>query len=209
MPKKIYLIRHGETEQNNQKIAQGWMDTILNSSGLEQAELLGKYFSDIHLDEIFTSDLKRAVQTALPISKIKQLSLIPSPQLRERNLGIFEGKTWDVIKTEFKHLYDKFEDIENGPDWKENEGESVNDLTKRINSFFTKLKETHKDKTIAIVTHGGTKRNILHYLNHPKAAGFIHLPNTAISVLDKKQDNIDCPVLNISHPINIHQYLYG
>jgi broad specificity phosphatase PhoE len=63
-PKKIYLIRHGETEFNKSGIVQGsGIDSSLNSRGLRQAELFFEAYQDVNFEKIYTSKLKRTVQS--------------------------------------------------------------------------------------------------------------------------------------------------
>ena len=59
----LFLLRHGETDENTQGIIQGWMNTDLNEHGREQAQQAAEIFSE-EIDAIYSSDLKRAVQTA-------------------------------------------------------------------------------------------------------------------------------------------------
>ena len=88
MPKKIILIRHGETEYNRQKKWQGWSDIPLNKAGRKQAQLLAHRLKHEVIDVLYTSDLKRAVETAHAIAKSVNLQLIKTKKLRERNIGI-------------------------------------------------------------------------------------------------------------------------
>ena len=61
---RVYIVRHGETEDNKQKIIQGQLDTILNSEGEQQADLVAKALKDIPFDVAYSSNLKRATDTA-------------------------------------------------------------------------------------------------------------------------------------------------
>ena len=61
---RVYIVRHGETEENTQKIIQGHLDTILNSEGERQADLVAKALKDIPFDVAYSSNLKRATETA-------------------------------------------------------------------------------------------------------------------------------------------------
>jgi probable phosphoglycerate mutase len=61
---RIYVVRHGETEENRQKIVQGHLDTNLNSEGERQSDLLAKALKDVPFDACYSSDLRRAVETA-------------------------------------------------------------------------------------------------------------------------------------------------
>lgn len=59
---KIYIIRHGETEENRQEIIQGQLDTALNKVGIEQAERVAESLRAVPFDVAYTSDLSRAVK---------------------------------------------------------------------------------------------------------------------------------------------------
>jgi len=61
---KVYLIRHGETEFNAERKAQGWCDVKLTENGMMQAAELGEGIKNIKFDRIISSDLVRAKQTA-------------------------------------------------------------------------------------------------------------------------------------------------
>jgi probable phosphoglycerate mutase len=61
---RIYIVRHGETEENKQKRIQGHLDTALNLEGEKQADLIAKELKDIPFDACYSSDLRRAVDTA-------------------------------------------------------------------------------------------------------------------------------------------------
>lgn len=57
---RIYVVRHGETDENKQGVMQGHLDTRLNDTGIKQAHLAGQALKDIQFDIAFTSDLERA-----------------------------------------------------------------------------------------------------------------------------------------------------
>ena len=61
---RVYIVRHGETDSNKQKIIQGHLDTILNSEGERQADLVAKALKNIPFNIVYSSDLKRAMGTA-------------------------------------------------------------------------------------------------------------------------------------------------
>lgn len=61
---RVYIVRHGETEENKQKIIQGQLDTALNSEGERQADLVAEALRDVPFDVSYSSDLRRAADTA-------------------------------------------------------------------------------------------------------------------------------------------------
>ncbi|KAH7874826.1 histidine phosphatase superfamily [Lentinula edodes] len=93
---RVYILRHGETDENRAHIIQGQRDTLLNEAGKRQAAMAIDVFRDVNLDIAFTSDLQRAADTAEIILKTHprrdQITLIKEKRLRERCLGRLEGK---------------------------------------------------------------------------------------------------------------------
>ncbi|KAJ3980134.1 phosphoglycerate mutase-like protein [Lentinula detonsa] len=93
---RIYILRHGETDENRAHIIQGQRDTLLNAAGKRQAVMAIDVFRDVNLDFAFASDLRRATETAEIILKDHpnrdKITLIQEKRLRERCLGKLEGK---------------------------------------------------------------------------------------------------------------------
>lgn len=86
----IYIIRHGETRKDRVFNLDGYPDGELTETGLRQAHITGKHLSKIRFNAIYSSDLKRAVQTAEIISSYQQeLQLEIDKQIREIHMGVF------------------------------------------------------------------------------------------------------------------------
>ena len=83
---KIQLIRHCETEWNRLERCQGISDLELNNNGINQSIFLKDFYSDKHVDLIFSSDLKRTMQTALEINKNLKSDIIQNEKLREMDI---------------------------------------------------------------------------------------------------------------------------
>ncbi|KAG5643226.1 hypothetical protein DXG03_001310 [Asterophora parasitica] len=92
---RVYLVRHGETNENRNKIIQGQLDTSLNRLGREQARLVGEALKSIPFEIAFSSDLSRAAKTAEAIlAHHPHLTLQKQVELRERHMGEMQGKVW-------------------------------------------------------------------------------------------------------------------
>lgn len=89
MTLRLLLVRHGETEWNQQMRFQGQTDIPLNAKGLEQAESIATRLQHEPLQAIYSSDLRRAWQTAEVIARYHELSPIPHPDLREMSYGVW------------------------------------------------------------------------------------------------------------------------
>lgn len=94
----VTLVRHGESQDNQQGIWAGFRDTPLTSNGISQARALGQSFANVPLTAIYCSDLKRAAMTAEEILKsnrsIPPPPLVQSRALREINFGQAEGQSY-------------------------------------------------------------------------------------------------------------------
>jgi len=89
---RVYIVRHGETQENRDKIIQGQQDTSLNANGMEQASMVGEALKDATIGVAFSSDLSRAVKTAQAILvHHPRIRLRKRVELRERGMGELEG----------------------------------------------------------------------------------------------------------------------
>lgn len=183
MPKKIILIRHGETEYNRDGRWQGWTDEPLNETGKSQSEKAAQRLKSEVIDAIFTSDLIRALQTAKIVGKPLGIPAIKTKNLRERNMGIFEGMTWEESEEKHKSLFENFFDHQNET-FKDHGGETIKEVKKRIKAFLKEMKSKYKDKVVAIITHGGAKYYMLRLLVKEMPED-LRFGNTAITVLKK------------------------
>ena len=139
---KIYLIRHGETDYNKQRLFYGMTDISINPQGIDQALLLREKLVALpQQTPIFTSSLKRTVETAkliFPKHKLTQLS-----EFNEKSFGLWEGLNADQIQEKF-------------PD----EWTAYAVFKQRALSCFEKLLDLQQE-AIVIVGHLGVLRVIL------------------------------------------------
>ncbi|XP_031714964.1 fructose-2,6-bisphosphatase TIGAR B [Anarrhichthys ocellatus] len=99
----LTLVRHGETQYNRDKLLQGQgVDTPLSETGLVQGDAVGRYLRDITFNNVFASNLQRAVQTAEIMLKnnthCSGKEMVLEPLLRERGFGVAEGRHKDDLK---------------------------------------------------------------------------------------------------------------
>ena len=155
---KIILVRHGESE-HNAGLVQG-LDTNLTKKGENQARRLGKKLKKEKISEIYTSNLKRAKQTARIISK-------------EINVPVKEGFK-ELGEYSFKHLTSKLKGI-------------FSARRKKLKIFLKEIiKNRERDKTILIVAHGRTNRIIMGSLLEipiKKQLMFLQQHNTCVNLI--------------------------
>lgn len=155
---RLYLVRHGETLLNQKKCYYGHLDVGLNARGMKQARILGEYFSQISLDHVVSSPLKRAVDTACCIIGDRKLTVHTDERLMEQNFGIFEGKTMQEILSEYPGEWEA---------WNKNfsrhcilGGESFFDVRQRIDGFLKDCQEKYEGNVL-VTAHKGTLGHML------------------------------------------------
>jgi broad specificity phosphatase PhoE len=157
---KLHLIRHGETEWNRDGRIQGHSDPPLSAAGREQAEALAERLAAEPIGELWSSDLRRALETAEPLAAGLGLDIRVSPSLRERSFGVSEGRVEAEVVAELGRDLTAWL----GPDGRHPEGESLRELYERVAAFLdTRLADSPAEE-IALVTSGGPVRMASAYL---------------------------------------------
>lgn len=182
---KIYLIRHAEAEGNLYRIVQGHFNSYITGKGQRQIAALAERFKDIHLDALYSSDLRRTVTTAGAITKYHALPMQLEPRLREIHLGICEGMSFGDMRRLDPEQMDYFN---NDPErWHAEGAETFAECTSRMVGIVTEIAERNDGKTVAIVSHGMAIRSLLAYILGVKSEDIPSLPhgdNTAVSCLN-------------------------
>ncbi len=162
---KIYLIRHGVTQDNLDKRHQS-SSTPLNETGLEQAKKVAEKLKDLKISTIYSSPFVRAMQTAEVIASHHELDIIKVDNLRERSFGDFIGLTRKEVLKIMPDIEEQFK--HQGMDWKAPNGESMRELQSRVVKIFKDLANKHGDENIIIISHGATIITLLiHCLKVP------------------------------------------
>ncbi|HEX2546835.1 MAG TPA: histidine phosphatase family protein [Ramlibacter sp.] len=151
---RIIAVRHGETSWNVDARIQGQLDIQLNDTGRWQARRVGLALAAEQLAAVYSSDLGRAHETARAIAEAARIPVVSHTGLRERRFGLFEGKTFDEIHTNWpEHALNWKKRI---PEWVPPEGgESLLQLRERVTRTVGDLAARHAGQQIAVVAHGG------------------------------------------------------
>ena len=157
---QITAVRHGETDWNAQSRLQGQLDIDLNKRGRWQAQRAGLALADSGITTIYCSDLRRAHDTALAISRaiaqhsgIAATDLRLEPGLRERSFGDFQGLTYDEVGE--LHPEDALRWKQRDPHWAPPSGESYATVYQRVATTLHAIAAQHPGEHIALVSHGG------------------------------------------------------
>jgi probable phosphoglycerate mutase len=165
--KKVYLVRHGQTDFNLKNIVQGsGVDTDLNALGKHQAHAFFTRYRDIPFDKIYTSVLKRSRQS---VQEFIDLGIAHESLtgLNEISWGTKEGH--QVTATEDEYYHFMLAEWQKGKTSLRIEGgESPEDVVKRMKPAVDHIMSKPEEKTILICMHGRAIRILLCYLlNYP------------------------------------------
>ena len=157
----LYAVRHGETQWNRAGKMQGWHDSPLTELGLAQARAVANGIDGRQVEVIYSSDLKRAVDTANIIAQKLDVQVNIDPRLRERNMGEMEGLTHEMygeIAPDQLKQYLTFD-----PQWPIPGGESLIQRSERCISAANDICSKHPGQTILFVAHGGVLSSFFHH----------------------------------------------
>ncbi len=152
-PARLCVVRHGETDWNLAGILQGWLDVPINDHGRQQARELATAFAGQAFDQVYSSPLIRALETA----RIVAAGLgLPAPSihegLKERNFGAFQG----VPKAELAELNPQLlqQILRRNPATHFEAGETMDEVATRVLDAILDLAMDHPGEQLLVITHG-------------------------------------------------------
>lgn len=154
MKTRVLLIRHGQSQGNAERRFGGHTATPLSARGLVEAEATARALASEPVSAIYSSDLPRALQTAAPLAREKNLEVVPTDAFRERHVGHMEGLTFGEAAEKFPDEYAAllrrdFDHVLLG-------GESYRQMLDRAASHLDRIIEAHQGGTVAVFSHTGT-----------------------------------------------------
>lgn len=195
----IYITRHGETLYNIMNCIQGWVDTPLTDLGIDLATRLGVGLKNIEFENIFTSDMHRAVHTAeLILSKnlyMKKTKIMQDQRIREWCFGSMEGKSNSQLLCEIKKTIGdvSFEQINHylpqvaeyivkhdTTGW----AETFSVIQKRLNSFLDDIVNNYSGGNFLVVTHAFLIRTIIYLYGYEKLDKVSKIENASITKME-------------------------
>ena len=148
----ILLLRHGATDWNIQGRCQGATDLELNEIGTRQAEEIAGLLSNESIHAIYSSDLKRARQTASLIGGPHKLSVTVERDLRELDHGELEGLTFTEIKQNYPDFIHRWR--QEPAELRIPGGERLIDVAQRAWRGLNRIVQDHDTmETLAVVSH--------------------------------------------------------
>jgi len=146
---RIILIRHGKTDWNRElRIQGGSSDTPLNAEGRQQAENMALRLSQRSIKAIYSSPLKRALETAEIIARHCNIEMVVEKSLKEIEAGKLEGVTSAELGVRFSELL-----TQDGVSYRVPGGESLTDLQQRSWGIMQQINHKHPDGELVVVSH--------------------------------------------------------
>lgn len=156
---RIYLIRHGEVEGAGTPRYNGHADVGLTEHGISQYHGLRNRLSGLKITACYSSDLSRCVTGARIICEQFGIEPCLKRELRELNIGIWEGMTWAEIIDNYPNEWNaRLADLVN---YRVPEGENLLDLAGRALPAVREIVARHRGEEVLIVGHGGMNRTVL------------------------------------------------
>lgn len=202
MALQVYLIRHGRTEWNDKGLLQGWADSPLTEKGIDGAKRTGKALADIPFAACYSSELKRAQDTANYIIGERAIPHFHHQGLNELNFGKWEGKAISDLLENDEYL--ALRDRPKAYQPLENQGETMEQFYQRVTNAFWQIVEDHqgKNENILIVAHGLTLTLLTavlkgvpwHEFRNPDYHSFVI--NTSINIVKVENGNAELVEFN-------------
>ncbi|HEX2045072.1 MAG TPA: histidine phosphatase family protein [Gaiellaceae bacterium] len=152
----IFLARHGQSDWNAARRWQGHADRPLNEAGRAQADALAERMDEIDLDAVYSSDLRRARETAEVVAGRKNLPVQALRDLREVDVGSWSGLTRAEAEERFPEGFRRW--LDGGPGWED--GETYEEMSARIERAVRAIAAEHPDSRVLLVSHGGPIRAV-------------------------------------------------
>jgi broad specificity phosphatase PhoE len=152
----ILIARHGQSDWNAARRWQGHADRPLTEKGREQAHALAARLAHIELEAVYSSDLRRARETAAAVAENQGLDLQEDPDLREVDVGSWSGLTRAEAEERFPEAFARWK--AGYPGWED--GETYEAMTDRVIAAVKRIAAAHTDERVLIVSHGGPIRAI-------------------------------------------------
>ncbi len=193
----IYLLRHGDTRIDAIKRYIGRTDVPLNEQGREQARWWKTELAQVPFTRIVCSDLARTRETAGIIADGRDSPLDLYPELREIDLGEWDGMTIDEVRSRFPVEYEKRG--VNPACFRPGSGESFFDVSGRVVPVFEQFKNGMGDGNILIVAHAGVNRVILCHLLEMPLSNLFRLGQdfACMNIISCSNDSVRISAINI------------
>ena len=184
--KRLVFIRPGETDWNRDLRWQGWVAIPLNAHGRIQAERLANFVRHIGMSALYTSDLRRALETAGILSEKLGFAPIPDARLRERNIGTWQGLKPEEMQSWYAEEYSR---LMADPDhYPVPGGESRQDVRTRMRAAFEDILAQDKGETIGVISHTSAIKILLSDIVPGGVPAQVPVSNSSVTTIVREDD---------------------
>ena len=183
---RFIIVRHGYSETNKTQTFAGQLDVDLDSIGYEQAEDVKEcIINNYKIDAIYSSDLRRAINTAKPTAEALGMEIKTDVDLREMYVGEWQGMAVTDVAKKYPETFSVYKT--NVGEARPDGGENYTELSNRADAAFRRIAKGNEGKTVMVVTHGGLIRALRCRWNGlcmTTAQSIPHVPNASLTVVD-------------------------
>jgi len=195
---RLILVRHCQTDRNQQRKLQGHSPIELNAAGRRDAEALALALREEKVEAIYSSPLQRSLETAQAINHFHQLAIESEDGLKELDIGDLDGLTIEEMRSQYSSFWQKWTSGEPGLAKCPN-GESLAEAQQRAWDTIQEITRRHRQQTAIVVTHYFVIVSVI-----CKALGidlshmgrFRALNTGAINILDFRDERITLTLFN-------------
>lgn len=195
--KHLYLMRHGETTWNRSNRIQGHSNPPLSRTGRRQVLHSARHLRGRGIERMFTSDLRRAAESARLAQQVLQAPITMLPALREISLGAWEGLTPDQVNRRYREGYAKW--MAAPGNVRIPQAESHDAFCARIRRCWTQALVRGHEQRILVVTHGGVIAALLAHLLHARYNTLIiglAIDNASVTHVTLHGRRVHVPMIN-------------
>jgi len=159
MSARIHVVRHAQSAGNLQGVFCGSTDSTLSGTGIRQLERLSARFLEIEISAVYSSPLRRAMQTAQAVRVVRDIPIHTEASLAEINGGEWEGLRWEEIASRYPQQWLNWERAPGA--FAAPGGETMARVRERTLGAIMRIARENEGKTVAAVAHGCAIRNIV------------------------------------------------
>ena len=202
----IIFLRHGQAENNTEKILAGRSPGVnLTETGIQQAEQTGKMLELLNVSKIYSRPIDRALQTAEIVGKHCDLEIIPDQRLIELDMGKFTKMPYDEIFAKHGNVFLKF--YEGNDEVSENGVETFATVQKRVFDMVDFVVKNHKNENVVLVTHmDPIKAMIGRVLNlKPEILFELIIANASLNIFKNHDQKFYVTGINVMPSVRFHE----
>lgn len=148
---RLFIVRHGQTAWNKEKVFRGRVDIPLNEQGFKEAEAVAEAIKHEKIAFIYSSPLSRAVQTAEPTAKMNGIETVKLEGITDMNFGVWEGRRLEDVEKEDSERYRLW--VEKPHELEIPNGETLFQVQTRALKTIKEITKEHPNDSVMLVSH--------------------------------------------------------